>query len=475
MPDLAPRPTAPSATATLTRYRAAVDYLESFITGNTEPPADRDAAGKARMATMAALLDALGNPQRAFRSVHVTGTSGKGSTSTLIASVLQAAGIRTGLHTTPYLQEPVEKVLVDGCPVSPGALADGVETLRDALAGQPALAAQVSFVQLWTALTFLLFARAGVEMAVVEASLGGRYDATNVLQPEVAVITNVGHDHLSVLGPTLADVAYHKAGIIKAGTPTVTACDGPDTLPIIVRTADEQAATLWVLGRDLELTVRRVDQAGCGLDLATPTGTYRNLHIGMLGRHQAVNAATAVATIEWLRRRGVDVPDRALRDGLAAARFPGRFEVVQRDPLVLLDGAHNREKAQSLRAALDEVFPNRPITFLLGVGASKEAAEVVDALLPVAGHIVCTEAPVIAKAAVPAHRLASLVHERGVSVAVEPDPQAAVEAAIQRATRDGLVCVTGSLYLVGAVRARWHPPAALLEADALASRAGTAC
>ena len=228
----APRPHPLADPSGLASYRDAVAYLETYIRGNAEPPADRDATGRERMAAMARLMAALGDPHLAYPTVHVTGTAGKGSTSAMLASVLQAAGHRTGLHTTPYLQEAVEKVQVDGRAIAPGTLTAVITDLRTLLGAQPSLAAEATFVHLWTAVTFEALRRCGTELAIIEASAGGRYDATNVVQPLVAVITNVGHDHLTFLGPTLADVAYHKAGVIKPGVPAVTAALHPDAVVI---------------------------------------------------------------------------------------------------------------------------------------------------------------------------------------------------------------------------------------------------
>jgi len=448
-------------------YGSAIAYLESFVRASSTPPPNRAAWGNTRMATMQALMETLSHPEAGLRSVHVGGTAGKGSTSTLIAAVLQAAGHRTGLHTSPYLQEAVEKVQIDGRPIAPTALTALVERLRTTLMDHPALAADVTFIQLWTAIALQAFAVAHVDYAVVEVSLGGRYDATNVLRPEVAVITNVGHDHLNALGPTLADVAHHKAGILKPGVPAVTATNDPSALAVIRAEANAVGAPLWVVGEDVRLTVTSSDVTGTTFDVTTPAARRKGLRIRLAGPHQATNAACAAATADLLRERGATVSDDALRTGLATATLPGRFEVVQQRPTVVLDGAHNREKAESLRDTLRAAYPNRPVVLVLGVGASKDLDAVLDALLPRTQHVVATQASVLAKPAVPATVLAEAVRRRDTVATAEPDPMAAVAAAIALAGPDGLVCVTGSLYLVGAVRNRWFPAERLLEGEIL--------
>ncbi|MSQ11028.1 MAG: bifunctional folylpolyglutamate synthase/dihydrofolate synthase [Dehalococcoidia bacterium] len=446
----------PSTSDSADAYRQALAYLESFIHGRGEPPADRYAAGRDRMAVMRELMHALGRPQDQFRSVHVGGTSGKGSTSVLIAAGLQASGHRTGLHTTPYLQHATEKLVIDGRQSSQADVVALVDGLRHALAGLPALDQQAGFVQRWTALVFMCFAQQAVDFGVIEVSLGGRYDATNVVTPAVSVITNIGHDHLEALGPTLADVAWHKAGILKPGVPAVTAATG-ESLAVIEQEAAAVGAPLWVVGRDVRLSDVRCTSDGTCLRVDTPAGAWPAVRLKLLGPHQAVNTATAIAALDALQVAGVAVDQQAACAALAAATVPGRFEVVQTNPTIVLDGAHNPEKAASLTAALRASFPGRQVTLVLGVGASKDLPDILTALRPVLAHVVCTEASVIAKPAVPAQALAQAVRSVGIPADAEPDPHAAVGRACGIAGPDGLVCVTGSMYLVGAVRGCWHP------------------
>ena len=413
-----------------------------------------------RVATMRALMEELAHPQRAFASVHVGGTSGKGSVSVFIASVLQAAGYRIGLHTTPYLQSPREKYVVDGHPISQHDFAGVVDELRPALAAvarrfpgwEPA------YVQVSTALAFQYFARQRVDIAVIEVSVGGRFDFTNVLEPKVSVITNVGLDHVSTLGPEIEGIAWHKAGIIKPATPVVSGVTHPAAAAVIADEVVHARAPLRRLGIDFLCEAPETGLTGARFDWNRPGGTaYRDLAISMPGEHQVANAALAIAALDVLESRGYPISEPAIRAGLRDATIPGRFEVVQGGPTVVLDGAHNREKASTLRAALAQFFSGRSLTLVLGVGAAKDARAIAETLVPSADRVICTEAPVRGKPAVPADELARLVATLGGCAEVCPDPSAAVERALACAPSAGVVCVAGSLYLVGHVRDRWFP------------------
>lgn len=444
-------------------YQEAMAYLESFIRGPREGPGikpDPKQAGEARLAVMAALVKALGDPQERFPSVHVAGTSGKGSTATFIASVLHAAGYRTGLHTSPYLQAPTEKLQIDGEPVSPQELAVLVAELQTRVERSDAQldTDSLSFVPLWTALAFLGFAQRQVDYGVVEVSMGGRYDPTNVLQPQVAVVTNVGLDHLNSLGGTLREIAWHKAGIVKRGSAVVTGVRRPVALSVLQAECAEKEAPLYQLGRDITFTLREMSITGARFNAQFLGTTYRDLEIGLLGEHQVSNACLALGAVQLLRERGATIPEKALRDGLKQARIPGRLEVVQQDPLMVLDGAHNPEKARSLRKALDRLFPSRPRILVLGVGTAKDASGVLKVLAPGAQLVICTDASVLGKPAVAPEALARQVRALGVEAWAVAVPLEAVERALAAASLTSLVCVAGSLYLVGAVRGRWRLP-----------------
>ena len=459
----------------LESYRDAVNYVESFIRGPAASLMSGDeqaALWRLRRASMEDLLSRMGDPQRRFRAVHVGGTSGKGSTCVLIASMLGDAGYRTGLHTTPYLQQPIEKIAVDGVPIPPQDLVGLVQRARPCILETARCYPESSptYVQIWTALTFAYFAQREVDLGVVEVSLGGRFDSTNVLHPAVSVITSVGLDHTSSLGASLREIAWHKAGIVKDGTPVITGATQPEAIQAIEEECRKKSAPLYRVGRHLNYSIKRLDNAGALFDFQGLSADYRDLEIALLGEHQVQNACVALGAIDALRQCGVAVSEEAIRRGLREARVPGRLEVIQQRPLAILDGAHNPEKALSLRNALERLFAGRPLALVLGIGAAKDAAEILRPLVPLARLVICSAAGVVGKPAVSPEELAGMVTALGVEARVMPDPQQAVAAALDAVDPSGLVCVTGSLYLVGAARERWRPSDGILaEAAASAS------
>ena len=448
----------------LERYRQALEYLDSFIHGPAESlvpkdPSELHASRLRRLPRVSRFLELLGRPQDAFTTIHVGGTSGKGSTSILIGSILRAAGYRVGVHTTPYLQSPVEKLMVDGRYIHPEELATLVEEMRPVVAQMTheGIHGPPLYGDLWVGLTLAHFARRRVDYAVVEVGVGGRYDATNVLHPRVSVITNVSYDHVPTLGNTLEEIAWHKAGIIKPRTPAVTGITQPGPLAVVEREAQEQGARLWRLGREFSYQVKDVSRLGSVFDYHGPTANYYDLEISLLGAHQVTNAVLGLAALEALQGQDVCIPEEAIRRGLRTASFPGRLELMQRRPLVVLDGAHNPEKARSLRLALEQLFlPHvQRLILVLGVLQVKDAAEILRELVPLSHLVIATAPQVVGKPAVEAADLAQEVQGMGVSALCQPDPRAAVQQALEIADPDDLVCVTGSLYLVGQVRERW--------------------
>lgn len=459
-------------------YDEAVRWLEGFIRPITGTAPQKTLGtwahdGPDRLARMRALLAALGNPQQEFRTLHVAGTSGKGSVCTFLGAALRAAGLRTGVHTTPYLQIPVEKLQLDGRYASPAEFVALVERFR-ALLGLPAgyVAAAPSpfegmaYPALWIALTYLFFAMQRAEVAVIEASAGGRYDWTNTLVPEVAVVTTVGSDHLLTLGPTLADIAYHKAGVVKQGTPVATGVALPER-EAIEREAAAQGAPLRRLGVEFEVRVRRCDEAGTVfdyLDRADPAASLLEVETGMLGRYQAVNAGLAVAALRLYAERHGRPNEAAIRAGLRDARLAGRMELIQRDPDVVLDGAHNPQKSAALAGSLAEVFAGRRLVLVLGALSMKDAAGIIAPLIAQTRLAVVTAPHVLGKPAADPERMAADVRALGVPALVEAEPAAAVRRALAEAGANDVVCVTGSLYLVGEVRRLWVSDDAVLAA-----------
>jgi dihydrofolate synthase/folylpolyglutamate synthase len=457
-------------------YQDAVRSLLALIhPSDVAPPFGHGPEAAAqRLEMMRRLMRLLGNPEGRYLAVHVTGTSGKGSTATMIAEVLRQAGLRVGLYSKPHVQLPLERIVIDGRPLHPAAFVDlaaEFQTAARALAEREGYTPM--YTQAWVALALLAFARASVDVAVVEVGVGGRLDDTNVVHPLVSVITSVGLDHVEFLGPTLEHIAREKAGIIKEGAPAISGVTESGPAAVIAEAARAAGSSLVSLGRDFRFTPQEIDLSGGRFTYEDADGALPPLHVGLLGAYQLSNAAVAVAALRAAEPRlGRTLPWDAYERGFQRAWLPCRLEVMQREPLVLLDAAHNAQKAAALRAALDTLTPGRPRVLVLGILADKSSEEMIDVLAPGAQAVVVTQPQVIGnKRPERLERLAALVRQYTDQVQAEPDPARAVEIGLTHTPADGVLCVTGSLYLVGQVRGRWFPESALLAQAAAAQPA----
>jgi dihydrofolate synthase/folylpolyglutamate synthase len=430
---------------TETAYNQALDYLYSFVDYSLKKATEL-AKAEFNLDRMFALLDRLGNPHHAFPAIHVAGTKGKGSTCAFAAAALDAAGYRTGLYTSPHLHDFCERIQVDGQPISHTALVALVEEIKPAVAAVPRL----TTFEISTALGFLYFARAQVDAAVIEVGLGGRLDATNVLMPRVAVITALSYDHMAVLGNTLAQIAGEKAGIIKPETPVVSAPQTEEALEVITRIARERSAPLTLVGRDVLFATGIHDLDGQAVQIRTPGRPPLYLQIPLLGAHQAENAAVAYAA---LVAGGFDATDENIARGFAQANWPGRFEVVCREPPVVLDSAHNDESARRLRQALDDYFPGRPVTLIFGASEDKNVAGMLAALKPRLSRILAVRAD--HPRALDVEALLGYAGQAGVESEAAASAGEALERAIALAGRDGLVLSAGSIFITAEVRQAW--------------------
>ena len=413
------------------------------------------------------LLAALGDPQGAYSSIHIAGSNGKGSTAAFLASILRAAGHRVGLYTSPHLLDFTERLRVDGQAATQAevlALTAEVKAAAERVFGPAPIsgdpgpgtrdpgpggkAAYPTFFEFTTAMGFLHFARRAVRVAVVEVGLGGRFDATNVLDPLVAVITNVALEHTEYLGHTVAAIAGEKAGIVKPGGTVVTASTDPEALAVIEAACRGRGAALGRVQAEVTLA-----QAANGLDgqrftATTPTRTYGDLWIPLLGAHQVVNAATALLAAEHLERRGLATGEDAVRRGLGGARWPGRLQIVGRDPLLTLDGAHNPAGAAALRDfLLDRRFTFDRLFLVFGVLRDKDWEGMLSALGPLAHQVILTR-PEGDRAALPWHLAAADRYCAKLDIR-ENVAEAIALARAAAAPRDA-VLITGSLFTVAA-------------------------
>ncbi|MEW6448635.1 MAG: folylpolyglutamate synthase/dihydrofolate synthase family protein [Bacillota bacterium] len=424
-------------------YEEAIAYMQNAAAAGIKPGLER----------ISRLLDRLDNPQHRFRAVHVGGTNGKGSVAAMLTAVLSAAGYKVGTFTSPHLHSYTERFRLNGTPVEPAVLAGLIGDIVPVLESLRAEDVIPTEFEIHTALAFLFFLREAVDIAVVEVGLGGRYDATNVILPEAVVITNVTIDHTDYLGSELGRIAREKAGIVKPGVPVVTGAGGT-ALSIIGRECGVKGAPLFVLGRDFSVIARKNSLDGQVLDVSGWWGQTKGLRINLLGRHQQHNAACAVAAVQLLAERGWRVGGSAVGDGMAAAVWPGRFEIVQENPYVIIDGAHNTAGATALRAALQDYFSGRRLVLVLGMLADKERAEAAAVLCPLADAVVVTRPP--GSRAGRWRELAALARRYVPAVDEIEDVTAAVERALALARPEDLVAVTGSLYLIAEARALFN-------------------
>lgn len=423
------------------KQRSQLDWLLGFSDPTRgvgwNPQASR--AARWRLGRMRALLGLLGDPDRRMKIVLIAGTKGKGSTAAFLASILHAAGVRAGLFTSPHLQVFRERVRVDGAMLSDTEFERAIGRLRPIVTrlrrAHPAAGDPTTF-ELTLALALREFAERGCTVAVVEVGLGGRLDATNALDPAVSVLTPVSYDHTAILGRSLAAIATEKAGILRAGRPAVIAAQRP-------------AASA---------AIRRACRA-VGADCPTMRALDSHADVALSGAHQRENAALALSATHALATAGVAIPERAYADGLRRAVWPGRFERVRGRPAIVLDGAHNDASAVALARALRAERRGRPLVLVVGINTDKDARAVLRPLARIASAIVATRSsnPRAAESADMA-RTAARVTRRRVEIA--PDVATALATARERAGAAGLVCVTGSLALVGDARtALGLPPA----------------
>jgi dihydrofolate synthase/folylpolyglutamate synthase len=459
----------------LRRYREAQARTDGLIERTPPPegksPAEIRARAEMRLARLRRFLAYLGDPHLRYPVVHVGGTSGKGSTSTAVAAILTAAGYRTGLHTSPYLQVATEKLQIDGRLIAGDRFADLIdEVLAAADAWASPAGELLTYGEFWVALTAVAFAREPVDVAVIEVGAGGRFDMSNVVHPTVSVITSIGLDHTVTLGPTIEQIAWHKAGIVKAGAPVVTAVSDPAGLaPILAEAAlTGSPVTRVIPGTTFEILTEEVD--GVTWRELDAEGMPRPaLRTALPGRFQATNAATAVAAVRALAARGFDVPLEAIREGLSRARIPGRCEVIQSSPRVILDGAHNPDKVAALVAELPRLAA-RPaearLIAVVGMLESKEHQAMLRLIAPVVDELIVTTPRVLAKPGTTADLLAveARIARFGGAVFAREAPQDALDLALERADarRGDVVLITGSLYLVGNLRSRWYADDAVL-------------
>ena len=432
-------------------YEQALGYLGQFINYETRRRVPY-VPEHFNLEAFAAFLHELGDPHQSFPSVHIAGSKGKGSTAAMIEAILAQAGLRTGLFTNPHLVTLRERTQINRSLISREAFAELVAELRDHL--QPVQSGRRgrfrTFFELTTALSFLHFARRQVDVAVVEVGLGGRLDTTNVLTPQVAVLTPIGLEHTHILGDTLGAIAAEKAGIIKPRACVVSAPQELDAAEVFERRCREQEAVLSTAGRDYDWEVFDASAEGTRMRFHGFGHEIDDITLPLVGRHQAANAAVAVAVSLKLREKGWKIADNDILNGLAGVKWEGRAEVIDREPWVVLDAAHTVESARSLAATLGEAFEAERLFLVLGMASDKNIEQFVATLAPLAREVIVTafRSPRACKP----QRLADEVRRHGIPVSVAETPEQALAAAREAAGRADTICVTGSVMLLGEIK-----------------------
>jgi dihydrofolate synthase/folylpolyglutamate synthase len=396
------------------------------------------------------LLERLGNPQNHARTVHLAGTKGKGSTAAMIASIMKRSGYRTGLYTSPHLLSFTERIQVDGKPISESDWAGLTGQLRPHVEAENKIGdlGELTTFEILTAMAFLHFWQVKADYQVVEVGLGGRLDATNVVRPQVCIMTSISYDHTDVLGNTLAKIAGEKAGIIKAGAPVVSAPLFPEAMAVIERACREKGVRLIKVGKDVNWEEGEFDAEGQHFRVKGRRGEY-DLWIPLLGEHQMENAASAVAAAELLMETGAKITRENIVNGLAEVRWPGRLQVLGKEPWVIVDGAHNTYSMQRLGEALDHYFKYDKAKLILGFGGDKDIPGMAAEAARITGDIilVASRHPRAVKADV----LVAEFQKQGVTPRVAATVKDTIHLALEEAGDNDLICAAGSIFVIAEV------------------------
>jgi dihydrofolate synthase/folylpolyglutamate synthase len=398
---------------------------------------------------MRTLLRRLGNPHNAFKSIHVAGTKGKGSTCAMLASMLQACGYKVGLYTSPHLVDIRERICIDGHMISHAdfaRLVRNVEPIANRMRPTP------TYFDVLTAIAFKYFADHQVDIAVVETGLGGRLDSTNVITPEVTAITSISKDHMAQLGHTVAKIAEEKAGIFKTGIPAVTVMQDPDAEAVLKRVAEKVGAPLDVAGKTIEFSYRFESSRMLGphnrICLTTANSRFEHLAVPLIGEHQAINCGLALSVLDKLKGRGMAISDAKAMEGLAKTTMPGRMEMVNAMPRVVVDGAHNAASLDALMRAIGQFISYDSMVVIFGCCADKDVTGMLERLSAGADKVIFTKVESI-RTADPNELASRYVEQYGKMAQVAATLEDALAIANRAVTREDLICITGSFYLVG--------------------------
>ena len=395
------------------------------------------------------ILRAIGDPHKGIQTIHIGGTNGKGSTAAMMAAILERAGYRVGLYTSPHLVQFTERIQVNGKQIAKEEVAALTGWMREKVE-EAAIRSPFTFFDFTTALALLHFSQQVVDLAILEVGLGGRLDSTNVVDPLLTIITNISKDHEEVLGKGILRIAREKAGIIKKGRPLITAVTQRRVLHLLSEVCREKRAPCFRVGREFR-------SVGTGTSDFHYEGVNRKLwgvHVNLNGPHQIINATTALGAMEVLEDLGYPVSTDAMMAGLRSVEWPGRLELINDSPRVLMDGAHNPAGALALKEALEKTFDFEHLTLLIGILRDKDIKLILRTLAPLAHHIILSK-PQVDRAA-PAASLMKALGEEGKKAEIVEDLGQAIRKGLSMTGEKDLLCITGSLYLVGEARAYFN-------------------
>ena len=400
---------------------------------------------------MKKLLRQMGDPQKKLRTVHIAGTKGKGSTAIMLAEMLKACGHKVGLYTSPHICDVRERIMVNGEMISRAALCRLICKAEPRIEGMSN--DKPTFFEIFTALALCHFAAKGVKIAVIEAGLGGRLDSTNVLKPDVCGLTSISLDHTQQLGSSVAKIAEEKAGIFKRNIPVVSVPQVPEAARVLEKAAREVRTQLMFTGKDIDFSFRVESSrtGGCQtrLCLTTPSSQFEHLTMPLPGAHQALNCGLALALLDQLKNRGMEINDERAKLGLAGVYLPGRMEVIHNDPRILVDGAHNAASVSALMRALGQHIPYDSLVLVFGCAADKDIPGIMEQLATGADKVIFTKATNNTRSAKPEDLAAAYEEASGRQAQIADNIGQALQIAINAVSREDLICITGSFCLVG--------------------------
>lgn len=438
-----------SASGKIRTYRSALNFLFSHTNYEQMTRIGYNSTNF-NLARMNRLLAGLGNPHKELKAVHIAGSKGKGSTAAMVAAMVQNCGLTVGLYTSPHLMDIRERIQVDGEWITESEMTRLMARIAPVVARLSK--DEPTFFEIMTAMAFLHFVEREVDIAVVETGLGGRLDSTNVLKPEVCAITNISYDHTGQLGHSLDKIAEEKAGIFKPGVPALSVPQPSEVRQTLVRVANKVKAPLRFTGKDIEFSFRFESSRALGphtrVSLTTSTSRFEHLPVPLLGDHQAINCGLALSIVAVLKERGFPIEDQDAIEGLAKAKLPGRMEMIHDDPRILVDGAHNAASVEALMRAIGQNIPYDSMVVIFGCRSDKDIRGMLDHIQLGADKIIFVDSH-SPRSADP-HELAAEYMERSGKMAqVAGSLEEALDIAERAVTREDLVCVAGSFYLVG--------------------------